>query len=124
MRSFRDYNESMESVVEDELRRSHGDFYTTGLPPGFSELPRGYFVYMIIGSGKIKFVSHGRDPWDVMVRNKNRYKGDRILYRQVPIETAERVASDLIKRYHPVYNSDSRSTHLTELDDILHANTA
>lgn len=92
---------------------------TTGTPQNFLELPEGYFIYILIASGKIIFISAGLDPWAVALKLKRKYKADRILYQASTVDDSPSILETLIEKYKPRYNSTSNSAQLSELDAIL-----
>lgn len=92
---------------------------TTGVPIDFLELASGYFVYMLIANGRINFISSGSDPWEIALKLKRKFKADRIVYRQIDFESADKIVAALISKYNPAYNLKSKPSQLSELDAIL-----
>jgi hypothetical protein len=119
MKSFRDYNQNTETIVEDDEFYSKGQFNTTGTLKEFSELPQGYFIYIIIRSGKVIFISAGMDPWRTATILKQKYQADRILYKSSTMNKAINEVAILIEKYQPPYNFKAQSIQLAELDAIL-----
>ena len=92
---------------------------TTGMPKGFSEVPREFMLYMLVRDGKILFISAGKDVWVAAERLRARYKADRVLYMPTSYLKAEETVAALVAHYQPPYNFKSQSIQLAELSAIL-----
>lgn len=101
------------------FRDMNGTFRSTGVPKGWSELPSGYFLYMLVAAGRIVFVSAGKDPWAVATRLQRKYKADRVLYMPTSYLKAEEAVAALVAHYQPPYNFKAQSTQLAELDALM-----
>lgn len=94
-------------------------FRSTGTPKGFTDLPMDFVLYMIIGNGRVLFISAGKDPWATATRLRKKYKADRIIYMPTSYLKAEETVAALVAHYQPPYNFKSQSIELAELDAIL-----
>ena len=92
---------------------------TSGLPQGFSEVPREFMLYMLVRAGRVIFVSAGKDVWAGAERLWARYKADRVLYMPTSYLKAEETVAALVAHYQPPYNFKSQSIQLAELSAIL-----
>ncbi len=119
MYTFKDFNEDSATIIDDETFRPGRYLKTTGLPEGFSELPSGFFIYMVVSLGRVQFISAGIDPWGVAEKFRSKFKADRVLYRRASVDTAWLEVENLIEKYHPPYNYKPQSAQLAELDTIL-----
>ena len=88
-------------------------------PQGFSELPMGFVLWMLVRHGRVVFISAGKEIWGVAARLQKKYKADRILYMPTSYLNAEETVAALVAHYQPPYNFKSQSIQLAELDAIL-----
>lgn len=119
MLTFEDINKGYDSIIDEEPFYSKAAFKTTGLPKGFSELPQGYFIYIIVALGRVQFISASVNPWEVAEKFRKRFRGDRVLYKQTSFNTAEAEIAKLIEQYQPPYNYKAESIQLSELNALL-----
>lgn len=120
MKNFEDYNKEPGVGIDEVEYLRWKPIETTGMPEGFNELPLGrHFVYILVRSGRVIFVSAGRDPWAVAMGLKAKFKADRILYQQVLHVMADGIVAGLIDRYQPPYNFKAHSIELAELSALL-----
>lgn len=94
-------------------------FRSSGVPKGFSEMPRGFMLYMLIANGKVVFISAGKSPWATAERLCVKYRADRVLYMPTSYLNSEETVAALVEHYQPPYNFKARSIQLSELTAIL-----